>query len=307
MLNIYVIGCGGIGGYLIDLLPMSLASLSLDMLSIPQGQIQEYLEEAGRKSLPLIADRLTLIDGDSFNARNAIRQGEGVGSKLEQRVRKLMQNQAVLMKSWLRSLDIQGWQYYISPENMNTMIPRHPEPNVANINADKLYPRLSDRLGSVDLPVVFLCVDNKKTRYEVSKYMESFDNCIVINGGNDKTTGHVTIYQRLNGEPLDPNLYEMYPGITEDADKRPDELGCVAIAPQHDQIANTNSIIAIWMSVVFNNMVRYGIRNYKDHRINEVLIDTDNYMTMALYHQREQKEEEPHEEGTGEDNEEGKG
>ena len=32
MINVYVLGCGGIGGYIIDMLPMAIASLSLDML-----------------------------------------------------------------------------------------------------------------------------------------------------------------------------------------------------------------------------------------------------------------------------------
>ena len=301
MLNIYVIGCGGIGGYLIDLLPMSLASLSLDMMNVPDARIQEFLEDAGRRSIPLIADRLTLIDGDTFNARNSIRQGEGVGSKLEQRAKRLAENQAVLLKSWLRSLDIQGWNYYVTPDNMNAIIPHKPEPNQANAGADAVYgDRLARNVGSLDCPVVFLCVDNKKTRYEVSKYMESFDNCIVINGGNDKTTGHVTIYQKIDGKQLDPNLYEMYPDITADADRRPDEVGCDEVAPKHDQIANTNSIIAIWMSVAFNNLVRHGRDNYKDRRINDILIDTDNYMTMAIYHEQKKKEEQ-HEEGKSED------
>ena len=300
MLNIYIIGCGGIGGYLIDLLPMSLASLSLDMMNVPDAQIQEFLEDAGRRAIPLIADRLTLIDGDTFNARNSIRQGEGVGSKLEQRAKRLAENQAVLLKSWLRSLDIQGWNYYVTPDNMNAIIPHKPEPNQANAGADLVYgERLAKNVGSLDCPVVFLCVDNKKTRYEVSKYMESFDNCIVINGGNDKTTGHVTIYQKIDGKQLDPNLYEMYPDITADADRRPDEVGCDEVAPKHDQIANTNSIIAIWMSVAFNNLVRHGRDNYKDRRINDILIDTDNYMTMAIYHEQK-KQEEQHEEGKSE-------
>ena len=190
----------------------------------------------------------------------------------------------------------------ISPViNMNAIIPHKPEPNQANQGAEVVYgDRLRRNVGSFDCPVVFLCVDNKKTRYEVSKYMESFDNCIVINGGNDKTTGHVTIYQKLNGEQLDPNLYEMYPDITADADRRPDEVGCDVVAPKHDQIANTNSIIAIWMSVAFNNLVRNGRNNYKSRRINDILIDTDNYMTMAIYHELK-KQEVNDEEGKNED------
>ena len=294
MLNLYVVGCGGIGGYLINLLPMAIASLSLDMLS--EGgtiDIQPFLDEAGTLSIPLICDRITLIDGDTFNARNSLRQGEGVGSKLTQRIRSLVDKRnSVLLGSWARRLDIQGWPVYINPDNMNKIIPHEPEPNNENHCTSDMFRRCRVRFGTFDMPVVFLCVDNKKTRYEISKYMETFSDCIVINGGNDRTTGHVTIYQRKGGRELDPNLYEMYPGVTATADKRPDEVACGTVAPKHDQIANTNAIIANWMSVVFNNLIRWGENNYKgNRRVNEILIDTDGYTTMAIYHEPKTKEE----------------
>ena len=89
--------------------------------------------------------------------------------------------------------------------------------------------------------VVFVCVDNLKTRYEVSKYMENFDNCLVINGGNEKDNRARYFLQRAAGEALDPNLYEVYADVRPDADKRPDEENCTQIAPKHDQIAITTA------------------------------------------------------------------
>ena len=97
MLNVYVIGCGGIGGYLIDMLPMAIASLSLDILQERGHNIQPYLSNAGNIALPCVVDRLTLVDGDIFNPRNSLRQGAGAGSKLAQRMRDIEDSVVRLM------------------------------------------------------------------------------------------------------------------------------------------------------------------------------------------------------------------
>ena len=89
MINVYVIGCGGIGGYLVNHLPMVISSLSLDLLEKAGENISSRLQRAGTESLPCVVDRLVLIDGDTFNPRNSIRQGEGSGSKLVRRMRNL--------------------------------------------------------------------------------------------------------------------------------------------------------------------------------------------------------------------------
>ena len=140
--------------------------------------------------------------------------------------------------------------------------------------------------------VVFLCVDNVKTRYEVSKYMETFDDCLVINGGNERTTGHVTVYERCSGVALDPNIMDVYPNITPDADKRPDELACTAVAPKHDQIAVTNAMVANMMTALFIRWLANGTldreitRKGKTllERKNEVVIDIESMTMTPLYH-----------------------
>lgn len=55
MINIYVIGCGGIGGYLLELLPMCIASINLDVLyPANMGNTQTY---KGLGEVPMFADR----------------------------------------------------------------------------------------------------------------------------------------------------------------------------------------------------------------------------------------------------------
>ncbi len=282
--NLYVIGCGGIGGYLTEMLPMALSSLSLDIMQKTGHNIERFLTEAGNCTMPCCADKLVLIDKDTFNARNSIRQGAGTGSKLIQRMRSI--NASMIKQSYLQGLEVVGVNAYVTPGNISKIIPNE---SLTSKNELGLYKSTQknqrDRLNT---PVVFLCVDNLKTRYEVSKYMEQFENCLVINGGNEKTTGHVTVYERAEGVALDPQLYEVYPEVAEGTDLRPDEESCTAITPEHDQIAITNSLIANIMIAVYNKWLREGLdivdRAGRKTRKNEVLIDTDSFTMMGLYH-----------------------
>jgi len=360
MLDLYVIGCGGIGGYLIERLPMVISSLSLDALAkiSSEATVTKELELAGNRALPCVVDSLTLIDGDIFNPRNAIRQGAGAGSKLVIRMRdvkskmrsyehiveKLRQlkvteeaqqhlqqvidgldanvkamveetnlptllgmdtedvhmlkkslESEMIKVSFLQRMRLVGYDQYICPRNMQEMIPPKAEENIENMLAWKNLLHIGRVNDDLDLPkgaVVFLCVDNVKTRYEVSKYMERFPDCLVLNGGNSKTAGHVTAYERKSGAPLDPAIYEVYPNITPDADKRPDEDDCTAVAPKHDQIAVTNSMIADIMLAMFIRWAREGLyaqgkgpKGAKTTiRKNEVLVDIESLTATPMYH-----------------------
>lgn len=291
MLNVYVIGCGGIGGYLIDKLPMCLASLSLDLLENAEGQ-QKALELAGSVSIPCVADRLTLVDGDTFNPRNAVRQGDGGGSKLIQRMRHFKED-SVLMAGYLQRLQLVGYNEYVTPNNIGQIIPVRPAPNLLNkVSAEALQNLPHLKFGTV----VFLCVDNLKTRYEVSKYMERFTDCIVFNGGNDKTSGHVTIYERAGGVELDPPIYEVYPNVRPDADKRPDEIACGTVAPKHDQLAVTNSMVADVMLGQFIRWARKGQLTVEGKpgvsvRYNEILLEIETPSLMPVCHKHKTNKE----------------
>lgn len=351
MLDVYLIGCGGIGGYIIDRLPMVISSLSLDLVQQAGLRIEGYLENAGNTAYPCVVGNLVFIDGDVFNPRNAMRQGMGAGSKLAQRMlsvrdainqglscgkavgetlnfltktkeegKKLtppdelkritdvltddkhlteddmtrLQSEMVRV-SCLQGMRMLGYNEYIRPSNFEEIMPRMRDS--WNNDFSNVICRLSGntRQRLENNVVVFVGVDNAKTRYELSKYLETFDNCLMINGGNSKTEGHVTIYERVNGEPLDPALYEIYPDISPTADKRPDELACTTIAPSHDQIAVTNSMVADVMLSRFVRWARNGLfenrqKDGKYIRYNEILIDTIKPSVMTLYHPLTKKE-----------------
>ena len=341
MLNIYVVGCGGIGCYIIERLSMVLGSLTLDLLQ--PGDREAAYPTLGSEPLHCLVDRIVLIDGDRFNPRNAVRQRAGAGDKVVQRVR-MLKNQMVLYQKAvygvrdvkqdmqdlkeilarpsldgldrnigilqdeqqltgelldslkddmiravaLQPTEIIGVRRYLNPDNIRAIIPLNPP---AGKHDDYWMPVEASRkdtgLPSLNTTVIFLGVDNKKTRYEVQKYAEKFDNVLLINGGNDKTTGQVNVYERQNGVAFDPTLYDLYPDISPDADRRPDEVECGAVAPKHDQIAITNSMIANLMFSWFVKWARSGLfvtEKGKRKRYNEVLLDIEKPSVMPLCH-----------------------
>lgn len=295
MLDITVIGCGGIGGYVLERLPMAIASLSLDMHERAGRSISRALASEGTDSEPLalVVDRLTFVDGDDFSPRNSLRQGEGAGNKVVMRYRAL--KDSVLTSSWLRNLRICGVRAYVTPDNFSELLSTagRRSPNASPGAA--LLADLEEVAGDSDIRrrlssrVIFVCVDNAKTRYEVSRCVERMDNVLLINGGNEKTTGHVTLYERSGGVALDPPLYELYPDVAAGTDVRPDERHCDAVAPKHDQIALTNSMIADVMMSRFVSWVQSGLtttdRAGRRRRTNEVLIDIMAPSVVGVQHQ----------------------
>lgn len=295
MLSLYVIGCGGIGGHLLNHLLESLSSLDLDVLAknVKEERFTQTLENFGKEVVPSMIDRIVLVDGDEYSPRNALRQGHAAGTKLDVCLNQL--EHSAIRRTFFRLTDLVGYPMYINPGNMAKIIPRHAKRNLANDGgclAD--YPNTRTNMirstwpGARDMPVIFICVDNMKTRYEISRYAESFDNILVINGGNEKTTGHVTVYERRDGVALDPNLPDVYPDVRPDADLRPDEVDtCTHIAPKHDQISDANEMIALYMRRFFNRWLIQGLSSFGpkgQDRYNDELIDLETMTNMPVYH-----------------------
>lgn len=226
------------------------------------------LESLGRRHKEARADIQRLLSGSYYSQQevDALRR-------------------SALMVTALANVKVEAVSQYLTPANMEQIMPAHPErvPSTGNVDGKS---------------VIFLCVDNKKTRYQVSKYAEKFDDVLVVNCGNDKTTGHVTVYERRNGVALDPNLYEVYGDITEDADLRPDERPCTDVAPKHDQIAITNAILSELALSRLVTWARNGLTVEKkrgDHivksRANDILVDIEKPSLMAVYHPRTEEKE----------------
>lgn len=276
--DVYVVGCGGIGGYVLDSLPQVMACLQLDKLNDEETQ-HEVLEAEGLSDqlddTSAKFSKLVLIDGDTFSGHNALRQAGTNGSKLAVQMHKIREKDA--FTTWLHTTKLVGYNTYINPDNIGQIMQ-----------------------ASGGYPVIFLCVDNHKTRYEVTRWVEdNLPTALIINGGNQKTTGNVTIYQKKWSDAFDPPIYKIYPEVNDKTDRRPDEIHCDEVHIGNDQTALINEMIATVMlnmfrkyvmanghPSAFNQKLRQKGKNGETlyQRKNEVLIDLENNTMMSLSH-----------------------
>ncbi len=103
--------------------------------------------------------------------------------------------------------------------------------------------------------IVFLCVDNHKTRMIVSNYCKELKDITLISGGNEFTDGNVQIYVRKGGKDLTPNLCAYHPEIANPDDKLPEEMSCEELANSDPQLYFTNLGVATLMCWSFYNVV----------------------------------------------------
>lgn len=168
MRQIKVIGVGGIG---CALLP----------------HLARYLQAKGE------AARLTLVDGDAFEAQNADRQPfSHLGNKAKVK--------AVELAQQFEGLSFRAVTEYVTRENVETTI------------------------GSGD--VVFLGVDNHATRRVVSDRCQRLAEVTLISGGNDYTDGNVQVYLRREDRDVTLPLTRFHPEIADPRDRSPHELSC---------------------------------------------------------------------------------
>ena len=285
MIDVYVIGCGGVGGYLLNLLPQTMACLAVD-LSIASGVSNDEImgKEGVSSKLSNPFRSLTLVDGDTFSGHNALRQAGVTGSKVRTQLLRLRHSD--VFTTWLTATQLRGYNTYITPANIHSIMPVLP-----GCYYDNTWSLA--RLIRNDVAVIFPCVDNHKTRYEIAKWAERFPNVLLINGGNEKTTGNVIVYERRHGDQLDPPIYEVYPEVAAGNDKRPDETACTDVAAENDQTAITNNLIASFMLAMFTKWIKEGNFNQQTterdqngrfitKRMNEVAIDTERMYVRPL-------------------------
>ena len=200
MMNIKIIGLGGVGSILAERLCKFLNySYSTDM------QVE-----------------VTFVDGDSYEQKNFERQEfSQFGNKAE-----------------IKASDLE-LQY------------RHIDFNV--------YPAFINEttVGEVvkEGDVVFLCVDNHKTRMIVNNYCKILQNVTLISGGNELLDGNVQIYVRKDGKDVTPNLGAYHPEIDNPDDKLPDEMSCEELSQSEPQLYFTNLGVATIMCWSFYNVV----------------------------------------------------
>lgn len=172
-------------------------------------------------SKDLTADIL-LVDGDEYEAKNFERQEFiRMGNKADIKATELT------MKFSNIRFDI--FEAFVSKDNISEVI--------------------------TEGDIVFLCVDNHKSRMIVSNYCKELKNITLISGGNEYTDGNVQIYLRKGGKDLTPDLCAYHPEIQNPDDKLPDEMSCQELSESEPQLYFTNLGVATFMCWAFYNVV----------------------------------------------------
>jgi hypothetical protein len=160
-----------------------------------------------------------LIDGDSFEEKNAERQNfKKMGNKAQVKAEELR-------KEFPR-LCFDAMPRYLDFENAMFLI------------------RESD--------IVFLGVDNHATRKIVSDRAIQLENVLIISGGNELTDGNVRIHWRRGGRDITlPLANKFHPEIMEPTDRNPADLGCGEMIESQPQLVIMNNLIAAHMLAAF--------------------------------------------------------
>jgi molybdopterin/thiamine biosynthesis adenylyltransferase len=169
-----------------------------------------------------IRAKFLLVDGDSYEDKNYERQEFSfLGNKAEVK-------QKDLQMTYSR-LDVRSFDSFVDTTNIKEIIN--------------------------DGDVVFMCVDNHKSRMIVSNHCKSLSNIILISGGNDYTDGNVQIYIRKDNKDITPDLCRYHPEIAKPDDKMPHEMSCQELAMSEPQLYFANLGAATIMCWAFYNVV----------------------------------------------------
>jgi molybdopterin/thiamine biosynthesis adenylyltransferase len=199
--------------------------------SILSNTISRYLNTKNFNSEIII----NLVDGDDYEFKNMERQEFlSFGNKAAVKKRELKQR--------FQNIIFKDYPYFVDENSITEIIKEN--------------------------SIVFVGVDNHKTRRLVSEYAKKLNNIIIISGGNELTDGNVQIFIRQGGMNVTPSLTDYHPEIENAKDKSPDEMSCEELSKAAPQLYFTNFMVAGHMCSAFFNITEKN--NYK---ISEVYFD----------------------------------
>lgn len=188
------------------------------VLSEMMSKYVNYLKPEGEDKHKYI----TLIDGDEYEAKNWERQNfTKIGNKAEIKKNELSEK--------FKDIVFCSIPFYVDEQVIDGLIK----------NGD----------------IVFMGVDNHKTRKLVSDYCSNLDDITLISGGNEYTDGNVQIYIRKGGEDITPSLTDYHPEIRNPSDKLPTEMSCEELMNSEPQLYFTNTTVAVIMCWMFYNFI----------------------------------------------------
>jgi molybdopterin/thiamine biosynthesis adenylyltransferase len=184
---------------------------------------------------------MLLVDGDHYEPKNFERQEfTQMGNKAE--------SKAFELEMKFNKIKFDTYENYINESNISEVMKEN--------------------------DIIFVCVDNHKSRMVVNNYCKQLKNVTLISGGNELTDGNAQIYVRRGGIDLTPDLCAYHPEIANPNDKLPDEMSCEELSQSEPQLYFTNLGVATSMCWAFYNAVVKG-----QHERSEVYFDITK-MTM---------------------------
>ena len=181
---------------------------------------------------------IDLIDGDSYEFKNKARMPLPV---FEDFTNKAVAKAVELAQEFGDRLRVTPIPEYVTEKNIKTVV----------------------RNGDV----VFMAVDNYKTRKLVSEHCEKLKDVVLFSGGNDGvedgqdgTVGNVQIYEKRNGKRLKNPMTRFHPEIENPADKAPFEMSCEELAQSSaPQLLFTNLAVASAMLNAFYSWLHHEL------------------------------------------------
>jgi molybdopterin/thiamine biosynthesis adenylyltransferase len=168
------------------------------------------------------AASIALVDGDTYEPKNYERQEFiNLGPKAETQAREL--------SSKYPDIEFVAFNEYVTEENIGDII--------------------------INDSIIFLCVDNHKSRKLISEYCKELENVTLISGGNDFTDGNAQIYIRERGSDKTPDLCAYHPEIANPEDRSPHEMSCEELSRAEPQLYFANLGAATLMCWAFYNTV----------------------------------------------------
>lgn len=199
--------------------------MNMDITVIGLGGVGSILIERLCRFLNFSRDldaEILLVDGDEYEAKNYERQEfTRLGNKADIK--------AAELEVKFDRLGFDAFEEYITEKNVSEVVPE----------------------GAI----VFMCVDNHKTRMIISNYCKTLKDVTLISGGNELTDGNAQLYVRRDGKDLTPDLCRYHPEIATPEDKLPTEMSCEELSVSEPQLYFTNLGVATLMCWMFYNAI----------------------------------------------------
>jgi len=197
----------------------------MQIIIVGLGGVGSLLSQSLARFLNYSADieaSILLVDGDTYEVKNYERQEfEDIGKKAEVKW--------VELSAKFSNVQFDYFTEYVDEENISELIQEN--------------------------DIVFVCVDNHKTRNMINSYAQNLKNVTLISGGNEYHDGNVQIYIRKGGVDLTPDLCAYHPEIANPEDQLPSEMSCEELAQSEPQLYFTNMGVSTLMCWAFYNSI----------------------------------------------------